>query len=66
MAAKDIKAARDAVRRAIAATKDFGGINGKWSFDEDGDTTLETASVFNVKRALNPVGCRFAFEAVIE
>jgi len=31
---------RDAIRKAIAETKDFDGVLGKWSFDQNGDTTL--------------------------
>ena len=66
MAAKDIRGGRDAVRRAIAATKDFDGIIGKWSFDDDGDTTLGTTAGFKVEKDTNPIGCRFAFEVAIE
>lgn len=35
---------RAAIIAAIAATKDFDGALGKWSFDENGDTTLTTMS----------------------
>ena len=66
MAAKDIKAARDAVRRAMANLKNFEGLNGKWSFDENGDTTLETMSGFKVVKADNPIGCKFEFETLLE
>lgn len=31
---------RDAIRKAGLATRDFEGVTGKWSFDENGDTTL--------------------------
>jgi branched-chain amino acid transport system substrate-binding protein len=31
---------RDAIRRAGLATRDFDGVAGRWSFDENGDTTL--------------------------
>jgi hypothetical protein len=47
-----------------SATKDFDGIIGKWSFDENGDTMLEMAAGFKVEKAANPIGCRFAFEVV--
>jgi branched-chain amino acid transport system substrate-binding protein len=66
MAAKDIKAARDAVRQAIAATKNFDGLNGKWSFDENGDTTIETMSGYKVVKADTPLGCKFEFETILE
>lgn len=66
MAAKDLKAARDAVRQAIANTKNFEGINGKWSFDENGDTTSETMSGYKVVKADSPLGCKFEFETVLE
>jgi branched-chain amino acid transport system substrate-binding protein len=35
---------RAAIRDAVFATKDFGGVLGLWSFDENGDTTLTTMS----------------------
>ena len=35
---------RAAIIEQIAATKDFDGALGKWSFDENGDTTLTTMS----------------------
>lgn len=35
---------RQAVIDALAATRDFDGALGKWSFDENGDTTLTTMS----------------------
>jgi branched-chain amino acid transport system substrate-binding protein len=66
MAAKDIKAAREAVRQAIANTKNFEGINGKWSFDENGDTTIETMSGYKVVKADTPIGCKFEFETILE
>lgn len=67
LAAKDIRAARDAVRRAIAATRNFEGINGKWSFDENGDVDYETMSGFKVvKAADSPIGCKFQFETILE
>ena len=35
---------RGAILAAVAATKDFDGALGKWSFDANGDTTLRTMS----------------------
>ena len=65
--AKDVKNKREAVRKAIAGMKDFEGLNGKWSFDENGDTTLETMSGFKVvKDASSPIGCKFQFETILE
>jgi branched-chain amino acid transport system substrate-binding protein len=66
MAAKDIKAAREAVRQAIANIKNYEGLNGKWSFDENGDTTLETMSGYKVAKADTPIGCKFEFETILE
>jgi branched-chain amino acid transport system substrate-binding protein len=66
LAAKDLKAARDAVRQAIANTKNFEGINGKWSFDENGDTSIETMSGYKVAKADTPIGCKFEFETILE
>jgi branched-chain amino acid transport system substrate-binding protein len=41
---------RNAIREAVLATKDFtAGALGKWSFDADGDTTLEQLTVSVVK-----------------
>lgn len=41
---------RNALREAVLATKDFtAGALGKWSFDKDGDTTLEQLTVSVVK-----------------
>ena len=39
----------DAIIAATAATKDFDGVLGKWSFDENGDTTNTTMSCNTVK-----------------
>ena len=66
MAAKDLKAGREAVRQAIAGTKNFDGLNGKWSFDENGDTTLENMSGYKVVKADTPLGCKFEFETILE
>ena len=41
---------RAAIRDAVFATKDFKGILGTWSFDANGDTTLTTMSVNEIKR----------------
>lgn len=35
---------RDAIRQAVLETKDFPGLLGTWSFDENGDTTSTTMS----------------------
>jgi branched-chain amino acid transport system substrate-binding protein len=64
--AKDITEKREAVRQAIASTKNFDGINGKFSLDENGDTTIETMSGFKVVKADNPIGCKFEFESILE
>lgn len=40
---------RAAILAAVAATKDYDGALGKWSFDENGDTTLKTMSGNTVK-----------------
>jgi branched-chain amino acid transport system substrate-binding protein len=66
MAAKDIKAARDAVRQAMLNTKNFEGINGRFSFDENGDTGIETMSGYKVVKADTPIGCKFEFETILE
>lgn len=57
---------REAVRRAIAGTKDFAGINGKWSFDENGDVDYDTMSGFKVVKADAAPGCKFQFESILE
>jgi branched-chain amino acid transport system substrate-binding protein len=64
--AKDIKDKREAVRQAIANTKNMDGLNGKFSLDENGDTTVETMSGFKVVKADGPVGCKFEFETILE
>jgi branched-chain amino acid transport system substrate-binding protein len=61
-AAKD----REKIRVAIAATKDFDGLNGKWSFDANGDTTMDVMSGFKVVKADNPIGCKFEFVEVLK
>jgi branched-chain amino acid transport system substrate-binding protein len=41
---------RDAIRKAVLATKDFDkGSLGKWSFDADGDTTLQVVTVSKIE-----------------
>lgn len=41
---------RNAIRDAVLATKDFtAGAIGKWSFDENGDTTLEQLTISRVE-----------------
>ena len=64
--AKDIKDKREAVRQAIANTKNMDGLNGKFSLDENGDTTVETMSGFKVVKADGPIGCKFEFETILE
>jgi branched-chain amino acid transport system substrate-binding protein len=64
--AKDVKEKREAVRQAIANTKNMDGLNGKFSLDENGDTTVETMSGFKVVKADGPVGCKFEFESILE
>jgi branched-chain amino acid transport system substrate-binding protein len=65
--AKDPTEKREAVRKAIASTKNFEGINGKWSFDENGDVDYDTMSGFKAVKATDtPVGCKFAFETILE
>jgi len=48
-AAKKGSLSRAAVLAEIAATKDFSGALGTWSFDENGDTTNKVMSVNTVK-----------------
>jgi branched-chain amino acid transport system substrate-binding protein len=40
---------RNAVREAVLATRDYEGILGRWSFDQNGDTTLTTISGREIK-----------------
>jgi len=42
--AKDVKALRKGILDALAATKDFKGVLGTWSFDANGDTSLKVFS----------------------
>jgi branched-chain amino acid transport system substrate-binding protein len=64
--AKDVKEKRDAVRQAILNIKNYDGLNGKWSFDENGDSTLENMSGYKVVKADTPIGCKFEFETILE
>ena len=70
--AKDPTDMREAVRKAIAATKAFPGHIGAWSFDRNGDVDYDaddldrTISGFNVVKAAGPVGCQFEFETTIQ
>jgi len=40
---------RAAVTKAVFAVKDFDGVLGKWSFDENGDTTLTSMTIYQVQ-----------------
>jgi len=40
---------RDAIRAACLAIRHFDGALGTWSFDENGDTTLRTVAVYQVR-----------------
>jgi len=56
--AKDVKALRKGILDALAATKDFKGVLGTWSFDANGDTSLKVFSgtvVTNGKFVFNKV-----------
>jgi branched-chain amino acid transport system substrate-binding protein len=64
--AADLTAKREAVRKAMAGLKNYEGLNGKFSFDENGDTTSETMSGFKVVKDDGPIGCKFQFETVLE
>src|SRR5215475_5471401 len=64
--AKDVTEKREAVRKAIASTKNFEGINGKWNFDENGDVDYDTMSGFKAVKADGPIGCKFQFETILE
>ena len=63
---KDPTEKREALRKAIAATKNYEGINGKWSFDENGDVDYDTMSGFKAVKADGPLGCKFQFESILE
>jgi branched-chain amino acid transport system substrate-binding protein len=56
--AKDVKSLRKGILDALAATKDFKGVLGTWSFDANGDTSLKVFSgtvVTNGKFVFNKV-----------
>ncbi len=55
---------RDAIREACLAIKDFEGTLGKWSFDENGDTTLKVLSGSMVRKVDGKAD--FAFEKLLE
>jgi branched-chain amino acid transport system substrate-binding protein len=57
--AKDAKALRAGVIDALAKTKDFKGVLGTWSFDENGDTSNKLFSGTQV------VGGEFTFQTVL-
>ncbi|HZV97183.1 MAG TPA: branched-chain amino acid ABC transporter substrate-binding protein [Candidatus Nitrosocosmicus sp.] len=63
---KDPTEKREALRKAIASTKNYEGINGKWSFDENGDVDYDTMSGFKAVKADGPIGCKFQFETILE
>ena len=41
---------RETVRAAVFAIRDFSGVLGTWSFNENGDTTLTDMTIYQVKR----------------
>ena len=54
---------REAVRKAVVSTKDFDkGLLGKWSFDADGDTTMQPLTVATIEngtvRAVKVLGTK--------
>jgi branched-chain amino acid transport system substrate-binding protein len=57
--ASDVKALRKGILDALAATKDFKGVLGTWSFDANGDTTLKVFSGTVV------TGGKFVFSKVL-
>jgi branched-chain amino acid transport system substrate-binding protein len=57
---------REKIRAAIAQTKDFNGLNGKWSFDQNGDTTMKVMSSLKVVKATEAPGCKFEFDEVLK
>jgi len=56
----DTTALRAAVLKAVAETKDYEGALGKWSFNQEGDTSLTAMSGNIVKDG------KFAFDSVVE
>jgi branched-chain amino acid transport system substrate-binding protein len=69
--AETLIARREAVRKAIAATRAFDGNIGRWSFDRNGDAHYETGepggiiSGFKVVKADGPIGCAFQFDTLL-
>jgi branched-chain amino acid transport system substrate-binding protein len=63
---------REAVRRAIAATRGFDGNNGRWSFDRNGDVDNEanevnsTISGHRVVKSDRPFGCEFQLDTSLD
>jgi branched-chain amino acid transport system substrate-binding protein len=57
---------REKIRAAIAATKNFKGLNGRFSFDANGDTTSKIMSGYRVVKDSSPIGCGFKFEEVLK
>ena len=45
---------REQVRAEMAKTKDFVGVMGTYSFDQNGDTTLEIMSVWMSQQVSDP------------
>jgi branched-chain amino acid transport system substrate-binding protein len=41
---------REAIRQAVMTTRDFSGVLGTWSFDDNGDTSLTTMSISQAQR----------------
>jgi len=56
----DMTALRAAVLKAVSETKDYEGALGKWSFNQEGDTSLTAMSGNIVK------GGKFVFDSVVE
>jgi branched-chain amino acid transport system substrate-binding protein len=56
----DMSALRAAVLKAVSETKDYEGALGKWSFNQEGDTSLTAMSGNIVKDG------KFAFDSVVE
>ena len=56
----DMTALRAAVLKAVSETKDYEGALGKWSFNQEGDTSLTAMSGNIVKDG------KFAFDSVVE
>lgn len=51
---------RERIRQEIFATRDYQGVLGQWSFDENGDTSLTAMSGYEV------VGGKFVFSAALD